>query len=228
MAEDPLDEMNEDLDDSMGDILDDDFMDDSIGDSKDTVLEDSVQDAKDGKKGSFIKKISGKLQPLYKKIFQSKKILIIMAVSFVCLLLIGIGGLVFVFSGGDELSENSGVPVQAGSSQNSVRIVEEIAYEDIVELEPFERVPLKNSSSLGAISINIALELVDKEERKQIYPLEEQIRQIVMDQMAKMTWLELRNPEGKIMLKYNLLKQINSLFPKTTVRNVYFTYFVMQ
>lgn len=224
MAKDPLDEMNDDLDDSMSDILeeamDDDLMDDGP--------KDSMKASGDVKKVSLINNLSEKFQILYKKILTLKKIMIITVVLVVCILLMGTGVLIFFFSGTDEVLENPGVSVHQASNQNSLKIVQEIAFEDIVELEPFERIPLKTSSSMKMISINMALELVDKKERNQIYPVEEHIRQIVMDQMANMTWLELRSPEGKIRLKYDLLKQMNSLFPKTTVRNVYFTYFVMQ
>lgn len=219
MAKDPLDEMNEDLDDSMEDILEN---------AMDEVPEDSMKVSKDVEKASLMNSLSGKFQILFKKIPTLKKIMIITAVFVVCILLMGTGFLIFVFNDRDEVSQSPGVPVHQSTNQDSVRIVEEIAFEDIMELEPFERVSLKSSSSMKTISLNMALELVDKNERKQIYAVEEQIRQIVLDQMANMTWLELRNPEGKIRLKYDLLKQMNSLFPKTTVRNVYFTYFVMQ
>jgi len=58
--------------------------------------------------------------------------------------------------------------------------------------------------------------------------VEDKIRQIVTTQAEGMSWLELRNPEGKIMLKYDLLKRINSIFPETVVRNIYYTNFLMQ
>ena len=58
--------------------------------------------------------------------------------------------------------------------------------------------------------------------------MEGRIREIITNQLEEMMWLELRNPEGKIILKYNLLKRMNAIFPKLTVRNIYFTYFIMQ
>ncbi len=246
MADDILDELN---DDSMDDILDDpmdDLMDDPMDDSMEDVLGDSLNDqdeddqdledqdledqgSENGGKKSIIKTILEKFKGLYKTIIGSKKLLIITAASFVVLLLLGIGVLVLIFSSNDEdISGREGGTVQTGTAQESISIEEEIIFEDIVEFEPFERIPLKSSSSLGLVSFNIALELVDHRYRKQIYSMEGQIRGIITEQMAKMTWLELRNPEGKIMLKYNLLQRINSLFPKATARNIYFTYFVMQ
>jgi flagellar FliL protein len=104
----------------------------------------------------------------------------------------------------------------------------EIIFEDIIDFEPFEFVRLKSGSAMGTISVNLSLELTDQRFRKQIYTMEDEIRDVITEQIAKMDWLELRNPEGKIMLKYNMIKRINSMFPKATVRNIYFTYFIMQ
>ncbi len=103
-----------------------------------------------------------------------------------------------------------------------------MVFEDIIELEPFERIRLKSSSTMSLISMNLSLELIDHQYRKQVFSMEERIRKIITGQVEEMTWLELRNPEGKIMLKYNLLKRINSIFPKAMVRNIYFTNFIMQ
>jgi len=105
---------------------------------------------------------------------------------------------------------------------------EEIVFEDIIDLEPFDRIQLKATSALSTISINLSLELSDPKFRKQVIAVEDRIRTIVTGQAEEMTWLELRSPEGKIMLKYELLKRINSIFPEAMVRNIYFTYFIMQ
>jgi len=104
----------------------------------------------------------------------------------------------------------------------------EIVFDDIVEFEPFERINLKGNSAMGLISLTLSLELMDHRYRKQMYSMQDRIRKIVMGQVREMGWLELRNPEGKIKLKYELLKRINSIFPKVMVRNVYFTEFIMQ
>ncbi|MBU3953420.1 MAG: flagellar basal body-associated FliL family protein [Proteobacteria bacterium] len=58
--------------------------------------------------------------------------------------------------------------------------------------------------------------------------MQEKIRKIIMGQVREMGWLELRNPEGKLQLKYDLLGRINALFPRVMVRDVYFTNLIMQ
>lgn len=95
-------------------------------------------------------------------------------------------------------------------------------------LEPFERIPLKSGSTMGLISLDIALELTDHRYRKQVYTVQDRLNRVVESKVREMTWLELRSPEGKIRLKYELLRQMNSIFPKVTIRNIYFINFLMQ
>jgi flagellar FliL protein len=115
----------------------------------------------------------------------------------------------------------------AGESDQPAQL-EEIVFEDIVALEPFERIPLKVNSAMGLISLDISLELMDHRYRKQVVSMQDRIRKIIIGQVREMKWIELRTPEGKIQLKYELLKRINSIFPKVMVRNIYFTNLIMQ
>ena len=208
MAEDILEEMDEDFDDdSMEDILDD-------------ALEDSSDEIKDVKNKSSKKKILVKRKEFFKRILGSKKIIIIIVVSLVLLAGLVIGAWLFLFKES---------PKEDQDDQNTIPIRQaEVVFEDIVDLEPFEHIQLKAGSTMTLISMNLSLELTDHRFRKQVYTMEDRIRKIITGQVKEMTWLELRNPEGKIMLKYNLLKRINSIFPKATVRNIYFTNFIMQ
>ena len=139
---------------------------------------------------------------------------------------IGAGAWFFFFKAGPK--EEQAIIVVEKRIEEIAAKEQEIIFEDIVELEPFERIPLKSSSTMGLISMNLSLELTDPRYKKQIFTMEGRIREIITNQLEEMMWLELRNPEGKIILKYNLLKRINAIFPKLTVRNIYFTYFIMQ
>ncbi len=232
MADDILDDLDKELEDDMEDILEEASLDDLDSDDDDLDQDDSGQDQIDddpeevpGKKTS-IKQIVAKLTAKIPDKLKTKKVLIIMGAAALLLVLLVVGLMIFVF-GNDkepEVVPASGQPAVEGS----VNPEQEIVFEDIVELAPFERIHLKTSSTMGLISLNVSLELTDYRFRKQIFSMEERLRQIVETQVSEMTWLELRNPEGKIRLKYELLKRMNSLFPKTTVRNIYFTYFIMQ
>jgi len=182
-------------------------------------LEKSVEESEE-------KSLLGKTGGVFKKIFKSKKSIIIIAVSFVLLIYSGAGAWFFFFKANPE-EEKTNIAAEKRLEETAVR-EQEIVFEDIVELEPFERIPLKASSTMGLISMNLSLELTDPRYKKQILTMEGSIREIITSQLEEMMWVELRNPEGKILLKYNLLKRINAIFSKLTVRNIYFTYFIMQ
>ncbi len=218
MADDILDDMEKDFDEEMSDLLEDDELDD---DSDDEFVEETSDE-----KVSIIHRILDPVKELLKKILGSTKAIIILAVSIVLVILTIFLLWFFVFTD----NEDAVLAPKQDETQTAAQSIEEkeIVFEDIVELEPFERIPLKTSSTMGRVSLQLSLELVDPRYRKQIYSLEDRIRSIVTQQVGNTTWLELRNPEGKILLKYNLLQRINAIFPNATVRNVYFTFFIMQ
>ena len=101
-------------------------------------------------------------------------------------------------------------------------------FEDIVRLDAFERVPLNGKSLMGSVDMELALELMAPKFRRQVGMKQDRIRNIVIGQCRQMRWMELRNVEGKLKLKYALIDRINSVFSKTIVRNVYILNFRMQ
>ena len=173
-----------------------------------------------------------KKKSLVKRVLGSKKKLALAILTGV--FLTGtMAGIWFFFFKGD--SQKSNIPGDTKDTQEIVQAAldqpdkkDEIIFEDIVEFEPFERIHLKGNSAMGLVSVTLSLELMDHRYRKQMYSMQDRIRKIVMDHVREMVWLELRNPEGKIKLKYKLLKEINAIFPKVMVRNIYFTEFIMQ
>lgn len=174
---------------------------------------------------------SGK-ETLVKRLLGSKKQLFLILVIGGVLMGMLAGSWFFFFRGspeeqtlanGPSVTQENQSPVESGQPGQ----IEEIVFEDIVVLDPFERIPLKTNSAMGLISLDISLELMDHRYRKQIVSMQDRIRKIIMGQVREMRWLELRAPEGKIQLKYELLKRINSIFPKVMVRNIYFTNLIM-
>ena len=209
MADDTLEEMDDDFDD--------DVMNSLLGDmSEDASIEPGGVTAEDTKKKGL-----PELKNRVKRIFGSKKAMLISVVLLV--LSAGIVAGVWFFSRDTKAEISSPKKVRGQVTRDT-----EIVFEDIVDLAPFERIRLKSSSTMGQVSMTLSLELNDRHYRKQVVAVEDRIRKIITTQAEQMTWLELRNPEGKLMLKYKLLQQINSIFPQARVRNVYFTYFIMQ
>jgi len=189
------------------------------------VAEDLLDEMEEGGDGNG--RSSGMKMRL-KRLLGNKKRLIIFFLAIVLVLSSAAGGWFLFFSGdGDDTGAEPTVTqqdaIQADSGQE-----EEIIFEDIVVLEPFERIPLKSGSTMGLISLEIALELTDHRYRKQVYTVQDRLSRVVEGRVRQMAWLELRTPEGKIRLKYELLKQMNSIFPKVTIRNIYFINFLMQ
>ena len=163
--------------------------------------------------------------PFLKGLFGSKKKLILFAgIGAVLVMALGLG-LFFFFSGPSKEDQKKAPPSPSQAKEDSS---EEILFKDILALEPFERIPLKPGSIMGFMSVELSLELLDRKYRMQVYSMEDRIRRVVQNRISEKKWLELRTPEGKIGLKYELLKGINGLFPRVMVRNIYFTNFIMQ
>lgn len=182
-------------------------------------------------KTSFQEPVEGKKRgwPGLKK----RQILIFLALIFLVITLAGMGFIFLKKESPEELIANNSrasqegtrsTPQQSGTSDQNQAIV----FEDIVVLAPFERIPLSETSDMKHLSLDISLEIADLRYRKQVSSMEGRIREIVQDQIKEKSWLELRNPEGKIQLKYELLNQINAIFSQVMVRNLYFTTFLMQ
>ncbi len=207
----------------------------TLKDLKNDFDEDTSKDiaAVSSGKQSRINAIKTGVTAGIKKIFKpfgSKKLIMITAggtILFICLITVGI----FLLGKSPEKA-----PEKTKETQDTAPVKDEIkpplpaeaVFEDIVILKPFEHIQLKEGSSIKQISMTLSLELSDSRYKKEVHAMDEKIRQIIELQLNGMTWLELRNPEGKIMLKYELLKQMNSLFAEVMIRNIYFTNFLMQ
>ncbi|WDP89805.1 MAG: flagellar basal body-associated FliL family protein [Desulfobacter sp.] len=176
--------------------------------------QDAADSDKPAGKFAFLRKL------LFFKGLTGKKKLIAIIAAAVFVLVLAVAGAWFFFFSGEE--EKAAPPVQ------EVEKKEEIVFEDIVVMEPFERIPMKTGSAMNFISLDLSLELSDHRYRRQVYTVQDRLRRIVEVQVKNASWLELRTPEGKIKLKYEMLRQMNKIFPKVTIRNIYFTNFLMQ
>ncbi len=204
----------------MGDILTEDLLEEMDGDMEDDSL-DRVQESRESSdKKSLVKRLVG----------TKKKLIFILLIAIVLMGILAGVWLLF-FGGSDEdkgVSNGSATENRVLNKSDKSDQIEEIVFEDIVKLEPFERIRLKGNSAFGFVSLDVSLELLDHRYRKQVVSMEDRIRKIIMGQVREMRWIELRTSEGKIQLKYDVLKRINSLFPKVIARNVYFTNLIMQ
>lgn len=206
-----------------------DLLEEMDGDMADDSLDTAQAQSQEASgKGSLIKRLLAGIQ----RLLPNKKRVILILCAGVALIAVLAGVWFFLLKGDDPLESNeisaTQQGVQAGGNESGSDIIEEIVFEDIIVLAPFERIRLKGGSAMMLISLNVSLELMDLGYKAQVLSAQERIRKIVEGQVQEMKWGELRNPEGKIHLKYELLKRINSVFPKVMVRNIYFTNLIMQ
>ncbi|NWH04102.1 flagellar basal body-associated FliL family protein [Desulfobacter latus] len=191
------------------------------GEPAESVDNDSGDsDEKSVKKGVIGRLLSGK-----------KKRIMILLLFFLFLIGIGAGVFFFLFS-----SKKENIPEQPVAEdvvteeriQAALRKQSQAIFEDIVQLEPFEQILLKQDSHMQYISFGIALEMMDPGLRREVYTMEPRIRKIIESQVRQMRWMELRSPQGKLKLKFALLTRINQIFSKVVIRHIYFTNFLMQ
>nr|WP_320015794.1 flagellar basal body-associated FliL family protein [uncultured Desulfobacter sp.] len=165
------------------------------------------------------------------RLLSGKKKLIIILLFLLFLGGIGAGAFFFLFGGKEEEVPEQPVAedvVTEESIQAALKNQNKAIFEDIVQLEPFERIFLKQNSNMQYISLDIALEMMEPGLRRQVYTMEPRIRKIIESQIRQMRWMELRSPQGKLKLKFALLNRINQIFPKVAIRHIYFTNFLMQ
>ncbi|MFH1155826.1 MAG: flagellar basal body-associated FliL family protein [Pseudomonadota bacterium] len=158
------------------------------------------------------------------------RMLILAAVILVVLVGAGVGAWLFVLKGPDDTGQPAPADKSKAASKEQVQPAAplEPEFADIVTLEPFERIQLKPGQDMNHVSLTLALELVSPDMKPQVLAQTERIRQVVEFEVGNMTWMVLRNPDGKLKLKFRLINSINALMPETTVRDVYFTLFLMQ
>jgi len=205
--------------------LDDDTLEDIAGTSSNKMKQRRVN--------SLMAGVSVKIKGIVKKLFSSKKAILITTASTVLFISLGAAGVFFFAKSPEEVPEKVKDTQEKPVKEEEVKkaappLIAEVVFEDMIVLKSFDRIPLKEGSGMKVISMNLSLELSDTRYKKEVHAMEDKIRQIITEQVEGMTGLELRNPEGKIMLKYELLKQMNSIFSEVMIRNIYFTNFLMQ
>lgn len=206
----------------LGGVVAEDLLEEIEGDE----LTESIADGGGSSDGKPVKKgFIGRL-PAGKK-----KLIIILLLFLLFLGGIGAGVFFFLFGGKEENVPEQPVAEDAVTEKSIQAALEnqnKAIFEDIVQLDPFEQIFLKQDSHMDYISLGIALEMMDPGLRRQVYTMEPRIRKIIESQMRQMRWMELRSPQGKLKLKFALLNRINQIFPKVAIRHIYFTNFLMQ
>ncbi|MBF0467816.1 MAG: flagellar basal body-associated FliL family protein [Desulfamplus sp.] len=101
-------------------------------------------------------------------------------------------------------------------------------FPDVVDLEQFVKIRMREGETLNYITFKISIELIKPEMRKDLESNINNIRQIAEAEAKKMSWLILRSPEGKLHFRYRLIEALNGGLPSRMIRNIYFITFIMQ
>lgn len=182
---------------------------------------------------SKLKMFMTRMTEALRSVFQTKKKIVVIsgaAVAGVLVTLLCLWLVLPIFS--DEPSQKTAAVNESARQNQTGAEKSESAVQkapsNILVLDPFEKISLKNSETMGYLNVDIAVELTDPGFSDRVNQDIYKVRQTIEQTAGEMTWFELRSPEGKIHLKYNLIRKINSLYTRAVVRNLYFTSFLMQ
>ena len=157
---------------------------------------------------------------LIKKLFSLK----MMIFFFLILLIVGGGGFAswyfFLKEPPVEEGENNASIEQVEDGQ-AVMLPPEPDFEDVVDLEPFDGIRIKESGNLFHVNLTLSIELMKPEMRESFESATTLIRQIIENDMKERTWITMRSPDGKLMMKYQLIEKLNKALQSSMVRNIY-------
>ena len=151
--------------------------------------------------------------------------MIILAVVAVLLMIgFGVGGYLFGVKSGGEVVESAVAPAPAmaeTAAEAGVDIGPLLAIDDII-------VNLLDDQETRYLKAAITLELdttvgVDEVEKRK-----PQVRDAILLLLSSKTFAELRDLQGKLQLRAELMERINGLLQKGKVKTIYFTDFVVQ
>ena len=149
------------------------------------------------------------------------KQLLIVGAAVVLALVIGAAG-AWWFMGGDQSPQSTDQADQEGGADSAKQ-----APGELHELSGFV-VNLARSSRTRYLKTTIQLELADKKALKTAKERKAQIRDALIILLSNQSVEGLQNMQGKYELKRQIVARLNNLMGTGTVRNVYFTEFVIQ
>ena len=150
----------------------------------------------------------------------SKKKLIII-IAAVVVLLIGAGVGAFLFMGGDEEEKLTPEQEQAELEKQAKQVG------PMVNLDTFI-VNIIDDEESRYLKAAITLELDTPEAVMEVGERMPQIKDAILLLVGNKTFGELKDLQGKIQLRAELLNRLNSILAKGKVKRIYFTDFVVQ
>ncbi|HEY5672417.1 MAG TPA: flagellar basal body-associated FliL family protein [Malonomonas sp.] len=149
----------------------------------------------------------------------SKKKLIIIAAALVVLIGVGVG--VFLFMGGEEEPKLSPEQEQAEMEKQAKMVG------PMVNIDTFI-VNILDDEESRYLKASITVEVDAPETTMEIAERMPQIKDAILLLVGNKTYGELKDLQGKIQLRAELLNKINSILVRGRVKRIYFTDFVVQ
>ncbi len=119
-------------------------------------------------------------------------------------------------------------PETPGQTEANQEITEnfESAYGDLIFLDSF-LVHLANTKMRRYINAEMVLELFDKSDINEIENQLPEIRELIKKILEDKYFSDIRTIDGKIALKNEIIRIINSNLEKAKIRNIYYSNFVI-
>jgi len=119
----------------------------------------------------------------------------------------------------------------AGKKKKAVPKKKEAASSEIGVLYPFETFIVNMADSGGTRYLKVTLQVELDQTEKLVEAMDKrkpQLRDAVLTVLATKRYEEVSSAQGKLILKQEIIRRVNSLVSEGSITNVYFTEFVAQ
>jgi flagellar FliL protein len=163
---------------------------------------------------SEIKSNKGFILKLKQKL--SLKIMII--IGSVLSLLIGVIILGLVFSGGETKEAKF---VERNSQETSVMRPIAVFFDDIVKFDPIE-IKLGDMGGEKSFKVGVSFKIDQQGLRDELLRKDEQVIEIISALLQSKTYAELEDADGKILLRNEIIKNLNEMLETGHIVNLFF------
>jgi len=165
---------------------------------------------------------NGKEEVAEKPAKKSNKLLII--ILLITGLVIGGGGAAAFLIFKNMKAENMGGP---GKDSKQASMTDPLKLGPVMELDPFI-VNLSGAGGRNYLKMEISLELDNAAVQTEIDNKMPRIKDAILLLLSSKSFEEVQQAEGKLMLKNQIIARLNKFLTSGTIKNLYFTNFVVQ
>lgn len=152
------------------------------------------------------------------------KLKLILMILGAVLLLVGVGAGAYFLGAGSAAKQTAAEtsPTPAKSAETGVAPVG-----PMLSLDDFI-VNILDAEGTRYLKVSMTLELLTPEGLKEIEERKAQVRDTILLYLGSKTFDEIRDLQGKLQLRADLIGKLNALLTKGKIKTIYFTDFVVQ